>query len=153
MKYPNVFHKMDTEESWWIEEVWHEIDANLKRHKMDPELHFVDIKTDWQISFQDECQGNPFTVCAVIEKKSGEMRLGASKRCKYGWEDGRVMSKKTRKAIKNRTKPFLYDPPKTEIGQKYALKRAVKLLLEEMLVCDMNNFVEYNLEREEGDQV
>ena len=141
MKYPNVFRSTTADEIWWIDEVWDEINSTLRKHKMDLDLHLVTLKTDFRVSFQDECKGNPFTVCAVIEKKSGHMRLGASKRCRYGWEDGRVISKKTRKAIKNRTNPFLYDRPDPEVGQKYALKRAVKLMLEEMLVDDINEFV------------
>ena len=140
MKFSTFFSNPTTEEIGWIDEVWDEIDSTLNKNKMDSEEHF-DISAYFQISFQDECQGNPFTVCAVIEKSSGNMGLGASKRCKYGWEDGRVMSKKTRKAIKNRKKPFLYDKPDPVIGQKYALKRAVKLMLEEMLVRDVNRFV------------
>jgi hypothetical protein len=134
----------------WIDEVWSEIDSTLNKNKMDPENHLQNAGLYFQVSFQNECRGNPFTVCAVIEKTSGSMGLGASKRCKYGWEDGRTMSKKTLKALKNRKKPFLYDKPDPVIGQKYALKRAVKLMLEEMLVDDVNDYITY-LKPEEGE--
>lgn len=152
MKFSTFFRNPTTEETYWIDEVWNEIESTFKKNKMDLDEH-LDISIYFQVLFKDECQGNPFTVCAVIEKGSGNMGLGASKRCKYGWEDGRVMSKKTRNSIKNRKKPFLYDRPDPAMGQKYALKRAIKLMLEEMLVKDVDRFVDRLKPKEEGDQV